>query len=775
MAFGKKNAELRKDWINAFEDGTSIDYNQKNIRYKDFVNKELILFSMYDNMRSIPSVCDGFKPAQRKIIYCCFKRNLVNEIKVAQLSGYVSEHSAYHHGEQSLASTIVGMAQNFVGSNNINLLEPIGQFGSRHMGGKEAASARYIYTKMSELTRCIFRVEDDPLMKQQIEEGQKIEPEWYLPIIPMILVNGAEGIGTGWRSTIPNYNPREIVDNIKRKLHGGEFRHMVPWFKNYKGAIIPNEEKNEKGFICYGIIEVKDSNTVVIKELPIRRWTRDYKTFLEEHVEGYVPPKEPKEKKKEGKKVKKARDGAPKQPKKPRKGVKKEEKKDAAENPEGEERKSQRKKKEPKKKEANFTVEDIREYHAGNDILFEVKIKPEELTEIQKAGNADGLMKTFRLYTSLPTTQFVCFDFNKKLRKYRDELEILEEFFVHRLAMYTTRKDYQLKELKRELAIIDNKVKFVIGVIENQIIINKKRRRELVMKLFEMKFTPYSQFGEVKNISIEEKVLVVQGDENEENKEENKVAEPEEGKLVRKNNKEDEEDKGLPVQAKDYDYLLKLPLWSLTYERVESLLKEKQDKEKIIDDLSKKSESQLWEEDLDHFLAVLEKVEKEEEDNEKKAKQAAPVKRLSKSHSKRRVAKKPAKTEGLTPMLTGKKEEKKTTKRGGGRKKKVEEGLVTLNLKEGTKDKIVESTIKKSESQSHVEEYDEAGKMMKVRESTVTNTVSIARAITDRNDTTDYFYDVSDSDSDNSESYSDSDSYNSNDEEDSSVSETSAQ
>jgi len=187
MAFGKKNVEQRKDWLNSYKEGTYIDYSLKNIRYKDFVNKELILYSMYDNIRSIPSICDGLKPAQRKILYACFKRNLKNEMKVAQLAGYVAEHTGYHHGEDSLSQAIIGMAQSFVGSNNINLLLPIGQFGMRHMGGKEAASPRYLYTALSKIARYIFRDEDDALLNYLIDEGQKVEPMYYLPIIPMVV------------------------------------------------------------------------------------------------------------------------------------------------------------------------------------------------------------------------------------------------------------------------------------------------------------------------------------------------------------------------------------------------------------------------------------------------------------------------------------------------------------------------------------------------------------------------------------------------------------
>jgi DNA topoisomerase-2 len=147
MAFNKKKSDDRKEWLRGYIPGTFMDNSAEVIKISDFINKELILFSMADNTRSIPSVVDGLKPGLRKILFACFKRNLVKgEIKVAQLSGYVAEHSAYHHGEQSLQSSIVGLAQNFVGSNNINLLEPRGQFGSRLQGGKDSASARYIFT-----------------------------------------------------------------------------------------------------------------------------------------------------------------------------------------------------------------------------------------------------------------------------------------------------------------------------------------------------------------------------------------------------------------------------------------------------------------------------------------------------------------------------------------------------------------------------------------------------------------------------------------------------
>ncbi|KAK6149154.1 hypothetical protein DH2020_016679 [Rehmannia glutinosa] len=199
LAFSKHKIQARKKWLQKYEPGTYLDQKEKHIKYSDFVDKELIQFSVADLKRSIPSMVDGFKPGQRKILFSCFKRNFIKEAKVAQLSGYVSEHSAYHHGEQSLANTIVGMAQDYMGSNNINLLQPNGQFGTRHQGGKDHASARYIYTCLSPITRFLFNKNDDALLHYLNEDGQSVEPTWYVPVIPMVLVNGTEELEQDFR------------------------------------------------------------------------------------------------------------------------------------------------------------------------------------------------------------------------------------------------------------------------------------------------------------------------------------------------------------------------------------------------------------------------------------------------------------------------------------------------------------------------------------------------------------------------------------------------
>ncbi|KAF8004523.1 hypothetical protein HF325_001971 [Metschnikowia pulcherrima] len=187
LVFSKKKADDRKEWLQGFQPGTHLDSEMKVIPISNFINEELILFSMADNIRSIPSVLDGFKPGQRKVLFGCFKRNLVNEMKVAQLAGYIGEKTAYHHGEQSLMQTIIGLAQNFIGSNNMNLLKPNGAFGTRAAGGKDFSAARYIFTELNEITRKVFNPLDDALYEYIQDDEQTVEPEWYLPVIPMLL------------------------------------------------------------------------------------------------------------------------------------------------------------------------------------------------------------------------------------------------------------------------------------------------------------------------------------------------------------------------------------------------------------------------------------------------------------------------------------------------------------------------------------------------------------------------------------------------------------
>lgn len=274
LAFSKKKADERKEWLRQYKPGTFLDHSTREITYTDFINKELILFSMADNLRSIPSVVDGLKPGQRKVMYATFKLNLKKDMKVGELASKVSGMTDYHHGDASLHGTIVGLAQTFVGSNNINCLEPSGNFGSRLQGGSDSASPRYIFTRLSPFARLLFHSADEPILTYNISDGQAIEPEVYVPVVPMILLNGADGIGTGWSSSIPNYNPEDIVENLRRIMKGEEMKPMTPWFRDFKGVVTQVAPDRYK---FSGIIKQTGDTEVEITELPIRMWTQDFK------------------------------------------------------------------------------------------------------------------------------------------------------------------------------------------------------------------------------------------------------------------------------------------------------------------------------------------------------------------------------------------------------------------------------------------------------------------------------------------------------------------
>ncbi|KAF7085409.1 hypothetical protein CFC21_088844 [Triticum aestivum] len=454
LAFSKKKITERKDWLTNYQPGTCLDQREKRIKYSDFINKELILFSMADLERSIPSMVDGFKPGQRKILFCSFKKNLVKESKVAQFIGYVSEHSAYHHGEQSLASTIVGMAQDFVGSNNINLLEPRGQFGTRNAGGKDAASARYIFTRLNPITRLIFPKDDDVLLNYLNEDGQSIEPSWYMPIIPMVLVNGSEGIGTGWSTYVPNYNPRDIIANLKRLLNGETIVPMVPWYRGFKGSL--KETSTKATGVTYtitGVIEEVADTKLKITELPVRRWTTDYKEFLESMCP--IPIKEKEKSKDKNKEKKKEKD------------------KD--------------KDKEKEKSKEPPLLEEIRSQCDHADVEFEL-ILTEQNMNIAKQ---EGLEKKFKLTTTIGTTNMHLFDSHGKIKKYDNPEDVLQEFFDLRFKFYIKRKKVMLENMGQELLKYQNKVRFILAVTSGEIIVNNRKRADLFQELQKKNYTPF--------------------------------------------------------------------------------------------------------------------------------------------------------------------------------------------------------------------------------------------------------------------------------------------
>jgi len=423
MVFNKKRSDDRKDWLEEYDRNSYLDTSKSSVSYDDFINQELIHFSKYDCDRSIPNLMDGQKTSQRKILFAAFKKNLTTEIKVAQVSGYVSEHSGYHHGEASLNGAIVGMAQNFVGSNNINLLVPSGQFGTRLQGGKDSASERYIFTLLNKMTRHIFPEMDDHVLKYLDDDGQLVEPLFYAPIIPMVLVNGAKGIGTGFSTDIMCYNPLTIIEYLKQKLSDSQTSHIefIPYYEGFRGSI----EKLDSGkFLIRGLYEKLGTDKIRVTELPVGFWTEDFKELLESLTETTD---------KTGKKI------VP-------------------------------------------LVKDYDDMSKDTSVDFTITFQKGKLDELIAAKADHGcnqLEKTLKLYTTSSSTNMHLFDSHDKLKKYADVSQIIDDYFDTRLELYQTRKNYMIATLTSELLVLSNKARYIKENLDGTIDLRKKKKDEV--------------------------------------------------------------------------------------------------------------------------------------------------------------------------------------------------------------------------------------------------------------------------------------------------------
>jgi DNA topoisomerase-2 len=451
MAFNKKRADDRKEWLSNYSREAYLDTSKPEIPYEEFVDRGLIHFSIYDNERSIPNLMDGLKISLRKILYAAFKKGgLKTEIKVAQFSGYVSEHSGYHHGEASLNAAIVGMAQNFVGSNNINLFEPNGQFGTRLKGGEDSASERYIFTQLSRLTRLIFRQDDDAVLSYINDDGQLVEPMYYAPAIPMILVNGSKGIGTGFSTDVIPHNPLQIISYIRAMLMEasvGDRPTIEPYFKGFKGTIknISSSESLPK-YLIKGTYEIVADRKVRITELPVGTWTDDYKEFLEKLME--MPAVSDKDKDK-GKGDKTA-----------------------------------------------SSTPVLKEYSdMSTDSVVDITVTfhpsyPHTPKDLQAAivdadAGTNKLEKLLGLFTTQSTTNMNLFDAREKLRKYATIYDIIEDYYVERLALYAKRKAAMLAQLANELRVLSNRAKYIQEILDDKLELRRQTKEAIFAKMTE--------------------------------------------------------------------------------------------------------------------------------------------------------------------------------------------------------------------------------------------------------------------------------------------------
>jgi DNA topoisomerase-2 len=437
MAFNKKRADDRKSWLRQYNRNVYPDYSVTRLTFGKFVDEELIHFSNEDNDRSIPSMMDGLKPSQRKVLFACFKRNLKQEIKVAQLAGYVSEHAAYHHGEVSLEHTIKHMAQDFVGSNNMNLLVPSGQFGSSYAGGADAAQSRYIFTYLHPLTRQLFKKEDDSICEYQEDDGFPIEPRYYYPILPTLLMNGSTGIGTGFSTEIPCYHPVDlcniILDRIKNhKAITRESTNLRMWYRGFKGSIT---KINDTTYASRGIAEIVNDTTIHIKELPVGKWTQDYIEFLDKMTIERASKDQPKSK-------------------------------------------------------SNAFIKSYVDNSSEKDVDITIKVHEDFVFDCE-GRSKDGIPEIERrlgIVTTLNTSNLHTFDEEGRIRKWDSIEELIEHWYGLRLSIYEKRHQRLKDELKRELDILTYKVKFIQAILDEELVLKNKKKQTILNELESMGF-----------------------------------------------------------------------------------------------------------------------------------------------------------------------------------------------------------------------------------------------------------------------------------------------
>ena len=493
LAFNKKRADDRKKWLEDYNIQDTLDYSITDVPFENFFNKDFKHFSNYDNIRSIPNAIDGLKPGQRKILFSAFKRNLTKEIKVAQFSGYVSEHSGYHHGEVSLQSTIVNMAQNYVGSNNISLFVPSGQFGTRLQNGKDHASARYIFTFLHPITKFIYREEDLSVVSYQDDDGMMIEPIYYVPIIPMILINGAKGIGSGYSTSIPQHNPKDIVSVLISLLEGKPLINIRPWFNGFKGDIVLIGEDQ---YANKGKYEILDETTILINEISIGTSIENYKIFLEEHIID----------------------------------------------------KSNTSKKQ--------FIKSYTENGTDKIVNFSVKLSKEKMDSIK--NDSKKIEELFQLVDTSHTNYSNMYLYNSdiKIHKYISVYEIIMEFYNIRLEYYNKRKEHLLSIYKNELNILIQKYNFIEKIIDGSLEMRGKTR------------------------AVVEDLLTTLGFM----------------KLANTAGKET-----------GYDYLVQMPIYSMTKEKMDELKDKLDKKQHEYDTLFAKSINSIWLEELNDLNIQLDK------------------------------------------------------------------------------------------------------------------------------------------------------------------------
>lgn len=442
------------------------------IQITDFLCNDLASYGSYDNVRKLPSYIDGMKMSQRKVVYTLMKKYPSEFVKTETLANITAAFTNYLHGANNIATAVcTTMTQNFVGANNYPLTTGnSGGWGCRI--NPTAAAPRYTRLKLSDISKACISEDDEQIIGRQYFEGDYIEPKFFVPTFPLLLLNGSNGLSTGFSSTIYPRNPKDVIKYIQKRLEGVSKPRieLKPWFKNFKGEIRKNSDTGQ--YESVGVITKVNTSKLIISELPIGVDYQKYIAVLDKLCESKV--------------INDYDDNC-----------------------------------EPK----------------TDSIEFVIKIAREKLSKL----NNDDLVKTFKLSKTLPEN-YNCIDENNRVREFKSIEEILEAYISIRKDFYVQRKKYIIEKMFSKCKETYSKYLFCDGVVKGTIKVANVKREKIV-----------EQIEQVKDI-------------------------------IKVDN--------------SYDYLLRMPIYSITEEKLKELKELVKKLKSDVQALMKKSEESIWMEDL---------------------------------------------------------------------------------------------------------------------------------------------------------------------------------
>lgn len=459
--------------------------DKKEIVVSEFFKNELPNYACYDNARKITSSIDGMKISMRKLIFTLIKKYPSEFIKTENLANITSAYTNYLHGANNLGGVLDTMSQSFTGSNNYPFTTGnSGGFGNRI--NPVCAANRYTRVSLSKILKVILDPRDEEIAGRQYFEGDYIEPKFFIPIFPLVFLNGSlGGISYGFAQNIHPRNPFEVIEYIRKKLNGIENPRMnlLPWYRGFKGTVSYNPETKTNEIS--GIIIRNNLTSYTITEIPVGMEYQKYVEFLDKLVE-------------------------------------------------------------------NGTIVDYDDKcdPKTDNILFEIKTTRAFSKQYE---DLNELNKVFHLTKTLPEN-FNCIDETGRIHEYSNAKEILDSFIKIRLDYYDKRKTFLLDTMNRELRILVSKYLFCKGIIEESIVVSNKKKEDIIKQL-------------------------------------------------------DDIDKIIKVDD-TYEYLLRLPISSITKEKIEELNKQiKQKKDEYLK--TKNTEiKDMWIEDLKSVEKVLKEYDK---------------------------------------------------------------------------------------------------------------------------------------------------------------------